>query len=401
MRTATPASFVDADGHVLEHPHRMLDYAPAAYRDRIWHVETDASGRDWVVFDGARDPANVFAYAGSGGLGPEEQARAAAGKIRYAEIRPGAFEPGPRIADLDAERIDQTVLYPTTLLGVAGLRDVDFAVAQCRAYNDWLSDFCAASPARLFGVAIIPQQDPDAAAAELRRAAAKPNLVGTFVRPNPVVDWKHFHDPVWDPIWRAASDTGWPLGLHPFLAGDVPGAVVGLHLNTVKSRTAMTISGGLNMDNIFFTQCIGNPVDMMTSLAFLLAGGVCQRYPDLTLIVLETNGGWITPWMERLDHHYRIFPFDVPDLTMAPSEYFRRQCYVSFDADEETLPLAARSPYVGAERIIWASDYPHPDAKFPGTVSELLDTIGDLGPDAQRAIAAENARRLYRLPGPG
>ncbi len=283
---------------------------------------------------------------------------------------------------------------------MAGLRDVDFAVAQCRAYNDWLSDFCAVSPQRLFGVAIIPQQDPEAAAAELRRAAAKPNLVGTFIRPNPVVEWKHFHDPVWDPIWRAASDTGWPLGLHPFLAGDVPGAVVGLHLNTVKSRTGMTMSGGLNMDNIFFTQCIGNPVDMMTSLAFLLAGGVCERYPDLTLIVLETNGGWITPWMERLDHHYKIFPFDVPDLTMAPSEYFRRQCYVSFDADEEMLPLAAESPYVGAERIIWASDYPHPDAKFPGTVAELLDTIGGLGADDQRAIAAGNARRLYRLPEP-
>jgi predicted TIM-barrel fold metal-dependent hydrolase len=85
---------------------------------------------------------------------------------------------------------------------------------------------------------------------------------------------------------------------------------------------------------------------------------------------------------------------------MAPSEYFRRQCYVSFDADEEMLPLAAESPYVGAERIIWASDYPHPDAKFPGTVAELLDTIGGLGADDQRAIAAGNARRLYRLPEP-
>ena len=185
MPTMTPASFVDADGHVLEHPSGMLDYAPAAFRDRIWHVETDGAGRDWVVFDGARDPANVFAYAGSGGLGPEEQARAAAGEIRYAEIRPGAFEPGPRVIDLDAERIDQTVLYPTNLLGVAGLHDVDFAVAQCRAYNDWLSDFCAASPQRLFGVAIIPQQDPEAAAAELRRAAAKPTLVGTFSGPPP------------------------------------------------------------------------------------------------------------------------------------------------------------------------------------------------------------------------
>jgi len=178
----------------------------------------------------------------------------------------------------------------------------------------------------------------------------------------------------------------------------VPGAVVGLRLNTIRSRTAMTMNAQLNMDNIFFTQCIGNPVDMMTSLAFILAGGVTERFPDLTLIVLETNGGWITPWMERLDHHYKIFPFDVPDLKMAPSEYFRRQCYVSFDADEETLTLAADSHYVGAERIIWASDYPHPDAKFPGTVDELLGNLAGMASDAQQAIAAGNARRLYRLP---
>lgn len=365
MTVTMPDRFVDADGHVLEHPDGMLEYAPGEYRDRIWHVETDERGRDWVVFNGARDPANVFAYAGSGGMPPDVQARAAAGEIRYAEIRPGAFEPGPRLVDLDAERIDQTVLYPTNLLGIAGVRDVDFAIAQCRAYNDWLSDFCATAPDRLFGVAIIPQQDPEAAAAELRRAARKPGLVGTFIRPNPVVEWRHFLDPVWDPIWAAASDTGWPLGLHPFLAGDVPGAVLGLRLNTVRSRTGMQIGAGLNMDNIFFTQCIGNPVDMMTSLAFILAGGVCQRFPD---------------------------------LTMAPSEYFRRQCYVSFDADEETLPLAAASQYVGADRIIWASDYPHPDAKFPGTVAELLENIGSMSAEAQQAIAAENARRLYSLP---
>ncbi len=399
MTLTEAAAFVDADGHVLEHPDGMLEYAPSEYRDRIWHVETDRDGREWVVFDRTRAPANTFAYAGSGGLPPEEQARAMAGEIRYAEIRPGAFEPEPRLADLDTERISQTVLYPTNLLGVAGLADREFAIAQCRAYNDWLSAFCSAAPNRLFGVAIIPQQDPEAAAAEIRRASAKPNLVGTFIRPNPVVDWKHFLDPVWDPIWQAASESGWPLGLHPFLAGDVPGAVLGLRLNEISAPTGLTRDQP-NMRNVFYTQCIGNPVDMMTSLAFILAGGVCERYPDLTFIVLETNGGWITPWMERLDHHYKMFSYDVPDITMAPSEYFRRQCYISFDADEETLALAAESPYVGADRIIWASDYPHPDAKFPGTVDELLANIEAMDDEAQRHIAGDNARRLYGLPPP-
>jgi predicted TIM-barrel fold metal-dependent hydrolase len=391
--------FVDADGHVLEHPHKMLEHAPEEYRDRIWHIETDRDGREWVVWDGSRDPANYFALAGAGGLSTEEQARIAAGERKYTELRPGAFEPEPRIADLDTERISQTVLYPTTLLGIAGVKDLDLAVAQCRAYNDWLAEFCSHAPDRLFGIAIIPQQDVDAAAAEIRRASSSPNLVGTFIRPNPVVEWRHFHDPVYDPMWQAASDAGWPIGLHPYLAADVPGAVEGLHLNEVQSESSiLRYQSRMNIRNIFYTQAIGNPVDMMTSLAFLLAGGVCERFPDLRFIVLETNGGWITPWMERLDHNAKTFPWDVPDCKLAPSEYFRRQCYISFDADEETLAIAAESQYVGADRIIWASDYPHPDAKFPGTVDELLDNIGDLDTEAQQDIAWRNARRLYRLP---
>ena len=392
--------YVDADGHVLEHPTGMLDYAPKQFHDRIWHIETGADGREFVVFDGTREPANVFAYAGSGGMSPEVQAQAAAGELKYTEIRPGAFEPAARLRDLDTERIDQTVLYPTLMLGIASVPDLDFAIAQCQAYNDWLSDFCATAPNRFFGIAIIPQQDVDAAAAEIRRASQKPGLVGTFIRPNPVVEWHHFHDPVYDPMWKAAADVGWPLGLHPYLAADLPGAVLGLHLNTVKSRTGMRMGAGLNMDNIFYTQAIGNPVDMMTALCFVLAGGVCERYPDLRFIVLETNGGWITPWMERLDHHWKTFPFDVPDCKLAPSEYFRRQCYISFDADEETLAIAAGSPYVGDDRIIWASDYPHPDAKFPGTVDELTENIEPLAEDARANIAWRNAQRLYDLPNP-
>ena len=86
---------------------------------------------------------------------------------------------------------------------------------------------------------------------------------------------------------------------------------------------------------------------------------------------LEANGGWLVPWLERLDHHAKKFCWDVPWLKMLPSEYFRRQCWISFDPDESMLAFTANSPLCGADRIIWASDYPHPDAKFPGVTEEL------------------------------
>jgi predicted TIM-barrel fold metal-dependent hydrolase len=394
--TQTSLEFVDADGHVLEPPTALLDYAPARYHDRIWHIETDRDGAEWLVWDGDRIPANQLAMTGIAGMGPEVQTRARRGELRYTEIRPGGFDPKARLVDLDTDEISQAVLYPTMLLGIAGIEDVDFAVAQCQAYNDWLAEFCAAAPDRLFGIAVIPQQDVDAAVAEIERCAAKPGFVGTFVRPNPVVDWRFLHDPVYDPLWAAAQKAGWPVGLHPFLAADVPGTILGLRLNRIPG--GMSHLRRMNVDNIFFTQAIGNPTDMMTSLACILAGGVCERFPDLRFVVLETNGGWITPWMERLDHHWEVFRFDVPDAKLAPSEYFRRQCWISFEPGESTLVAAARSPYVGAERVIWASDYPHPDAAFPGTTVELAETIAELEPDAQRRIASGNAAELYGLP---
>src|SRR5262249_55876971 len=115
-------------------------------------------------------------------------------------------------------------------------------------------------------------------------------------------------------------------------------------------------------------------------------------------IVLETNGGGVTPWVGRLDHNAKTFPWGVPDCKLAPSEYFRRQCYLSFDAAEGSRAIAGKSPCVGADPTIWACSYPHPDAKSPGTVDEPLDNIGDLDAEAQADIAWRNAQRLYRLP---
>ena len=93
---------------------------------------------------------------------------------------------------------------------------------------------------------------------------------------------------------------------------------------------------------------------------------------------LEANGGWLIPWLERLDHHAKKFSWDVPWLKMLPSEYFRRQCWISFDPDESMLGFTANSPLCGADRIIWASDYPHPDAKFPGVTEELDEALEGL-----------------------
>ena len=133
--------------------------------------------------------------------------------------------------------------------------------------------------------------------------------------------------------------------MQPFLGRASASAINFLGTSSIPIQPdGSSPNGGnaVNFDNVFFTQAIANPFDMMNSMAFLLGGGVCERFPELKLVFLEANGGWLVPWLERLDHHYKIFQWDVPTLKMEPSAYFRRQCWISFDPDESALAFTAR-----------------------------------------------------------
>ncbi len=140
MLTDDRLRYIDSDGHILEHPAAMPDYAPVKYRDRIWHIETDEAGEEWLVYNGNRTPSNGLSAAGVAGASDEDRARAFRGEMRYTETRPAAWNAKARLQDMDQDHIDLAVLYPTMLLGLQSERDVDFAEAQARAYNDWCSD---------------------------------------------------------------------------------------------------------------------------------------------------------------------------------------------------------------------------------------------------------------------
>ncbi len=405
---ANGAPVVDADGHVLEHPTALCDYMPARYRDRCFHIERGEDGGELLHFGGRSMPANLLALAGTGGLSLEDRQRAQRGELRYTEITPGAFDPKARLAEMAADQIDQAVVYPTLFLGISGFRDRDFAEAQGEAYNRWLADFCGHAPTRLFGIATLVQTELERAL-RMAKTGRELGLVGVFLRPNPSRDGVFFCDASWDPLWAALQDLDLAVGFHPYLMPDLPGACrdLGLGTFTAPGATPMRASGDASvimgtegLNNIYFSQGLANVYDMMTTVAMLCCGGVLERFPRLRCIFLESNGGWIVPWLERLDHHHEVFPWDVPQLRMRPSEYFRRQCWISFDPDESGLRFTAESPLVGAERIIWASDYPHPDAKIPGVVGELRGAMQGLPEAAQERILGRNAAALYGLPRP-
>ena len=95
------------------------------------------------------------------------------------------------------------------------------------------------------------------------------------VRPNPAVGFQHLNREVYDPIWQAASEVGLPIGFHPLSSADLPGATQGLRIDRLgTSEIPVQDQADYGADNIFFAQAIGNPVDMMTTITMMTAGGV-------------------------------------------------------------------------------------------------------------------------------
>jgi predicted TIM-barrel fold metal-dependent hydrolase len=133
--------------------------------------------------------------------------------------------------------------------------------------------------------------------------------------------------------------------------------------------------------------------DQYMTLANLVYAGVLERHPGLRIAVLESGGGWIAHWMDRLDEFTESYGWQLLGLRSKPSEYFRRQGFVSFDPGEHTM--AALGPLVGADTMIWASDFPHSDARYPGVVDELCEHTATMTREARAQLLGGNALRLY------
>lgn len=365
----TTPTTIDADGHVLE-PRRAWSDVRAEHRPRI---ETDAAGLDHVVVG---DDEVFVARLGTMGRPGADVSRVTR-PVPLEEARPGAFDPEARLRDMDAEGIDRAVLYPTIGLGFWGIRDAAAATAVAVAYNHWLAGYCAAGAGRLLGAAMVPFQDVGAAVRELRRAREELGFVAAFVRPNPC-GGRSLADPAHEPFWAAAEELGVAVAVHEGLQLAVP------PLGFDRRPT-----------NALVLHAASHTLEQMLACAQLIGTGVLERHPGLRVVFLEAGGGWVPYWLERLDEQVPCYGGYAPEMRLRPSEYFARQCWVSFEGDESTLPVLL--PFVGEERVVWGSDYPHADSTFPGALAALRSTIAPLPERAQARVLGANAAALYGL----
>jgi predicted TIM-barrel fold metal-dependent hydrolase len=143
-----------------------------------------------------------------------------------------------------------------------------------------------------------------------------------------------------------------------------------------------------------FTHMVSHPFEQMLACLSLICKGVLERFPQLQVVFLESGVGWLPYWLWRMDEYREILPFQVPWLKKKPSEYFRRQCYISCESHEDNLGATIQA--VGEDRILFASDYPHWDATFPGATKAILGRT-DISPEAKKKIMGENTQRLLGL----
>lgn len=366
--TANPV--IDADGHVLE-PREAWSHLDPSVRPRI---ETDARGLDHVIVG---DDDVFVAKLGQMGTPGTDVSTGSTEPYPLERARAGAFDPAARLVDMDAEGIDRAVLYPTIGLGFWGITDPAAAVAVARAYNDWLADYCAAGPGRLHGAAMVPFQSPGDAVHELRRAHEELGFVAAFVRPNPCLG-RSIVDDAYEPFWAAAEELGVAVGVHEGFQLAIP-----------------PLGSDRTPRNVLVLHAVSHTFEQMFACAQLVAEGVLDRHPALRVVFLEAGGGWVPYWLARLDHQVDSYAGYAPRMHLTPSEYFARQCWVSFEIDEATLPALA--PFVGTDRIVWGSDYPHADSTFPGALDELRSSIAPLAADDQARILSGNAAALYAL----
>jgi hypothetical protein len=140
---------------------------------------------------------------------------------------------------------------------------------------------------------------------------------------------------------------------------------------------------------------ISHTTEMMFACMSMIWGGVCERHPKIRIAFLESGGGWIAPWLDRMDRHFDDQGFNDSGLKTRPSDLFRRHCWISFEPVEGSLKVLAE--YIGPHKILWATDYPHRDGFFPGAPQMIKDRMAGASPDVQHQVMAGGAMGFYGL----
>lgn len=369
MANASTIGMVSADSHVNEPrdlwssnlPPDMLDIAMRG-------IEVRDDGGWELIFDGR--------HMAVGATSDEE--------------RLAVNDPGYRLEVMRSEGIVGECVFPTIGLYVWMLTDPDGGRISCRIYNEWITDQLQRHSERFKCAGLVPTWRVDDALAEIEFIAG--SGLGAIMMP--AVAEPTYNHRTWEPVWSAAAETGLPVVMHQGTGHDMiwyrgPGATVA---------------------NLLSTQTIGPRTATM-----LATSGVLERHPDLHVVFVEYNAGWLAWTMNTIDYYNVAFaplttetsgsaalagrdkpPRGIiyPELPEPPSFYVRRQVHATFQDDAVAL---RNLDLTGTGCVMWGSDYPHHEGTYPhsrASVDRLSEPLDD---GTTCAVFRDNAARVFRF----
>jgi len=350
---------ISADDHLDIHampPDVWSSRLPKEWRERGPHVEETPDG-PWWVCDGRKVSPS----------GRKEKGYISANDHGF---RPG--QPKTRLEDMDRDGVRATVVYGPTCTQLQ-VPDAALHAQVARVYNDWAAEFQNTAPDRLILLPDIPSSDPIVARQELERCA-KLGHRGAIVS-NTVGRTKPIFEDEWKVFWDAANEIGVPIHVH--LAGGLHS--LAMKLGSWRMPAAVAVV----------------PIQLDETLSGLIFSGILEQRPRVKFVMGEAGLGWIPYVVERLDHELHKYGAKITDhkIGMLPSEIFARQVYTTYEDEKLGVELI---PRIGADNVMWASDYPHGDSTWPHSRKALAESsLAKHGPEILRKVTCENAARVY------
>jgi predicted TIM-barrel fold metal-dependent hydrolase len=358
---------ISADSHITEPPNTYVDYIDAKWKDKAPRLKDMGAAGDMFVIDGMSKPVPMGLVAAAGK--PAEEIRVMGS--RFDDLHRGGWDPESRMADQQRDGVAAEVIYPTVGMVLCNHKDFDYKTACFEAYNRWIAEYCSAHPTRLLGCGQTAMRTPADGIRELK-SIKQLGLRGVMMPGNPAVE--DYDSPVYDDFWRAAIELELPLSFH-----------------ILTTREDAPVRGP-KMNG--FLSIIRGCQDIMGTL---ILGGVFERHPQLKVVCVEADAGWVPHYMYRMDHAFKRHHNWLPPgqkLSKLPSEYFAEHIYTTFQDDWVAFKTA---DLMNWRRLLWANDFPHSDSTWPWSQEMLAEHGQHLSEQQRRGILCDNTAALYQI----
>ncbi len=371
------SNLISADSHVME----PLDL----WWNALGHKFGDRTPRYLSAYQG--EQGNFF-YSGYQGWPvswlrdnrPETERAALEAAERGMEAC--GYDPAVRVQFQKEAGLEAEVMNPTRLMNIMRNPDTEVLQSCAQVYNDWLAAFVSYDPTRLVGVSVIPMDDVDWAVRELQRTA-KMGLVRTMIHCQAPEGHSPYRDATYDRFWAAACETDTPITLH-ILTGHKLDPIAFAHFQSEEEAS----------DNPALWVDLLNEIQLVLANDFIF-GGILDRFPQLKVICSEFEISWVPGFMARLDQTEDVASrVKIPKLQMKASDYMRERIWHGF-IDDTAAGFAI--PYVGANRVLWGSDFPHIRSIGLDADSTVSKLIADLSPQEQEMVVSKNAAEMFRI----